>query len=129
LERWRDLIGRLSGGGVALELARHCELRAWRERRIELCLPEGQRQLLPYKEKLKLAVEAILGHAIALHLELGVAAGNSLAAEQGRERARAQAEAVAAIEQDPFVQEMRAQLDARPIPSSIRPLESERQRS
>ena len=120
---WPALVSRLSSSGVAFELARNCEVRRVEENRFELCLAEKDRQLLPYKDKLKAALEAALGHPVRLTLSVGAIAGATVAAREAQVRKDKQARAAEAIEQDPFVRQLRASFDAKVIEASIKPLD------
>jgi DNA polymerase III subunit gamma/tau len=120
---WPALVDKLSSSGVAFELARHCEVQRVEENRFELCLGEKDRQLLPYKDKLKAALEASLGHPVRLSLTVGTVAGATVAAREAEVRQDKQARATQAIEQDPFVRQLLASFDAKVVESSIKPLD------
>ena len=120
---WPALVDKLSSSGVAFELARHCEVKRVEENRFELYLGEKDRQLLPYKDKLKAALEGCLGHPVRLSLTVGTIAGATVAAREAEIREDKQARAAQAIEQDPFVRQLLASFDAKVIESSIKPLD------
>ena len=73
------------------------------------------------RDKLAAALAAELGRPVALDIEGGVPE-DSPARREAAERARRQAEAEAAIRQDPVVRELMSQFKtARIVPGSIKP--------
>lgn len=120
---WQQLIGQLGLGGAAKMLAQHCELQALSAGRVELKLAQAQQHLLdgPYQERLRAALERHLGAPLRLNISLSADAAGSPAAVADRAEQRRQADASAAIEQDPFVRELMDDFDGRVIESSIKP--------
>jgi DNA polymerase-3 subunit gamma/tau len=72
-------------------------------------------------EKLQAALSALLGHAVRIEVELGVAL-DSPARRDAAERASRQAEAEQIIHNDPLVKALLAQYStARIVPGSVKP--------
>ena len=82
---------------------------------IELCVPITMKHLAdkPYQDKLKAALQDHLGRPVRLGVKIGGTTGNT-----------AQDQAVASIQQDPFVRDMVENLDATIVTSSIKPVQS-----
>ena len=110
---------------MARMLAQHCELVARDASRVELRIAQAHQRLLdkPYQDRLKAVLEEQAGHPLRFSIIIADAAGSSPAAIAEREKQHKQAEAIAAIEQDPFVRELVENFDARVVESSIKPLE------
>jgi DNA polymerase-3 subunit gamma/tau len=125
---WPVLIERLKLTGMARMLAQHCELVTRQATRIELRIAQAHQHLLekPYQDRLKAALEAHFGERLRLSISLTDNAGSSPAAVADRNRQQKQAEAIAAIEQDPFVRELVETFDGRVVESSIKPLQEKR---
>ena len=122
---WPALIEKLKLTGMARMLAQHCELVARQASRIELRIAQAHQHLLekPYQDRLKAALEEHFGGPLRLAISLADNAGSSPAAVADRNRQQKQAEAIAAIEQDPFVRELVENFDGRVVESSIKPLQ------
>jgi DNA polymerase-3 subunit gamma/tau len=120
---WLALVAGLNAGGMAQMLARHCELKGFDGKRLELIVPPEHRHLLDpaYQEKLVAAVRAKLGATVRVNIAVGDHSGASLAAVEGQAQQARMAKAIAAIEADPFVRDMVDKLDAKLIESSIKP--------
>ena len=110
---------------MALELAKHCELVGREGSRIELKIARAHQRLLkgPFQDRLKAALEQHFGTPLRLSIQVAGAAGASPAAIAGRDKQQRQAQAVSAIEQDPFVRELVDNFDARIVGSTIKPLQ------
>jgi DNA polymerase-3 subunit gamma/tau len=122
---WPELVEQLGLTAMTLELAKHSELVARDESRIELRIAQTHQQLLdgPYQERLKAALEKHFGARLRLVVKVADHAGGSPVAIAGREQQRQHAQAAAAIEQDPFVRELLDNLDGRVVDSSIKPVQ------
>ena len=120
---WPALVAQLGLGGMAKMLAQHCELKSHDGRRIELCVHEEHKHLMEksYQEKLKTALENFLGGPAFLTISIGSVTGVTPAKLVHQEKQARQAEAIAAIEQDPFVRELIEDFDAQVIESTIKP--------
>lgn len=121
---WRALIEELKLG-LARTLATHCELESFDENSISLTVPEAQKHLLEatYQDKLSGAINDHFGRKLKLNLKVG-GSGNTPAQQIFEEKAAIQSEAVAAIQQDDFVQALVKDFGAQIIPSSIKPINS-----
>jgi DNA polymerase III subunit gamma/tau len=122
LSDWRGLIGQLKLGGMARMLADHCELQRADGSLLELAVPKAHSHLIvkAYSDKLQTALEERLGRKVRLKIAVG-GNGRTPAAEEDQERQQRLDRAVAAIDTDPFVQELVEGFDARVIDSSIKP--------
>jgi len=122
---WGELIETLGLSGMSKMLARHCELVKLDAKRVELRLPRLHERLLEktYQEKLKSALQKHFNSPLHLTITLGEANGNSPVEIAGRERQRQQAQAVAEIEQDPFVRDLVDNFGAQVNEASIKPLQ------
>ena len=122
---WAGLIDALGVSGMTRMLAQHCELVAHDAERMELRLAKMHERLLdgPFQEKLKAALRERYGKGLKVAIAVGGDNGNSPQAIAERDRERRQAQAVADIEQDPFVRELVENFDARVNESSIKPIQ------
>ncbi|HXF65973.1 MAG TPA: DNA polymerase III subunit gamma/tau [Burkholderiales bacterium] len=125
---WHELVEQLGLSGMALMLARRCELVAREATRVELKLAQAHQHLLdgPRKERIREALERYFGSRVRLAISLASDAEGSPAALAEQDKRQRQVQAIAAIEQDPFVRELVENFDARIVESSIRPLNGER---
>ncbi|MGQ0525847.1 MAG: DNA polymerase III subunit gamma/tau [Betaproteobacteria bacterium] len=122
---WPDIVAELELTGMARMLAQHCELVRHEARRMELSVPQVHERLLdkPYQDKLRAALQQRFGPELRVAFSVGEGNGNSPAALADRDRQRRHAEAVAEIEQDPFVRELVENFDARIVESTIKPIQ------
>lgn len=122
-EAWLTLIKQLKLTGMTRMLAQYCEASTFSSDKITLCLAPEHRHLLEktYQEKLKKQLEAYFGNPVALSISLSSINGDTLANRQENEKRSRQAEAVQAIESDPFVQELIEKFDATLDINSIKP--------
>jgi DNA polymerase-3 subunit gamma/tau len=121
---WPAIVSSLKLGGMARMLADQCELRQHDGNTLLLGLAEAHRHLLDktYQDKLVAALKQKFGDALNVRIELGAVSGQSPVEVRARAKAEKQAEAVAAIESDPFIRDLVDQFDARIDPASIQPL-------
>jgi len=82
-----------------------------------------ERRFQPFLVRLKAALEQHFGARLRLAISLADSAGSSPAALADLEKQQKQAQAIAAIEQDPFVRELVENFDARVVESSIKPVQ------
>jgi DNA polymerase-3 subunit gamma/tau len=110
---------------MAKELAKQCEMTARSAERIELVLAKSHEQLLDgsHKDRLKAALQKHLGANLHVSISVGASNGNSPAQIAQRDRDREQAQANAAIESDPFVQDLVNNLGGEI--QTIKPLQSQ----
>ena len=122
---WGALIEQLGLSGMTRMLAQHCELVRQDADSIELSIAKLHERLLdkPYQDKLKAALQQRFGAQMRVTISVADGIGNSPAALADRERQRRQAQAVAEIEQDPFVRELVENFDARVVESTIKPIQ------
>ena len=112
---WPALAKSLRVSGMARQLAQQSELKSFDGGAMELCVPITMKHLAdkPYQDKLKAALQDHFGRPIRLGVKIGGTTGNT-----------AQDQAVASIQQDPFVRDMVENLDATIVTSSIKPVQS-----
>jgi DNA polymerase-3 subunit gamma/tau len=118
------LLAQLNVQGMARELAKNCVLESFVEGRISLSLAPQHKQFLTNKiaqDKLQAALSEYFAQPIKLALAVGAPASAATPAvmEQQEKQSRQQA-AVSALEDDPFVREAQAQLDAQLVENSIK---------
>jgi len=120
------VVSRLPLTGMARVLAQHCELVARDAARIELRIAQAHQHLLDrtFQERLKAALESHFGTRLRLAIQVVQDTGGSPAALADRDRQQRQEQAIAGIEQDPFVRELVENFDAHVIESSIKPVQS-----
>jgi DNA polymerase-3 subunit gamma/tau len=120
---WRGLVDQLKLG-LARALAQNCALVRFDENHIYLNVPQAQKHLLEqnYQEKLRATIEQHFDKKIQLHFEVG-GTGNTPAQQISEEKATLQSKAVAAIQEDDFVQALVKDFGAKIIPSSIKPIQ------
>ena len=123
-EDWHVILAALKLGGMARELAQHCELRRIEGAQIELCLSPTHRhlQIKPAQDKLQQALAEYFGRTMQLTIKLQEVAGETPAAVAQRKRNEQQERAVASVEQDGFVREVIDIFDATLVESSIKPV-------
>jgi DNA polymerase-3 subunit gamma/tau len=121
---WPAFVAGMNLSGMALQLAAQTELKAIAGNEFVLAVPEASRHLTDraYADKLKMAIEQVLGRRVRLRFEIGGAAATTLAAQEKRERDATQAKTEAAFRDDPFVQDVLSRFDARIKPNSIKPV-------
>ncbi|MBL8540727.1 MAG: DNA polymerase III subunit gamma/tau [Betaproteobacteria bacterium] len=125
IDDWPAFVKSLRMGGMAGMLAQHTELAACADGRLELRVPEAHKHLMEkaYQEKLRAVLKERCGSALrAVEISVGSSGGSTPAELDARNRQARQAEAIAAIEGDPFVRELVEDLGGRIVPDSIRPL-------
>jgi DNA polymerase III subunit gamma/tau len=121
---WLQIVAALRLGGMAKMLADHCELVSHAGDQVVLRVGEAHKHLLDraYQDKLIGALRDRHGAGLAVRFEVGAAAEQTPQQVRTRVREARQAEAVAAIESDPFVRELVENFDATVIESTIQPL-------
>ena len=121
---WLQIVADLKLGGMAKMLADHCELVSNVGDQVLLCVADEQKHLLDrgYQDKLIGALRERHGVTLQVKFEIGVAAAQTPQQVRTRKRDARQAEAVAAIESDPFIRELVEHFDAKVVESTIQPL-------
>ncbi len=123
---WPAFVSSLNLVGLAGMLAKQCEFKSFNSGVVELVLPSTHRHLADktYQEKLKAELMPRLGTNIRLNIVVGGVVGTSLAAHEDRERSQQQKAAEAAIDEDPFIKNLKHDFGAEVLRSSIRPANS-----
>jgi DNA polymerase-3 subunit gamma/tau len=121
---WNVILAQLNVQGMARELARNCVLESFAEGKLTLILAPQHKQFLTNKiaqDKLQAALSDYFAQPVRLALAVGApaTAATPAALEQQEKQVRQQ-QAETAIEQDPFVREAQAQLDAQVVEESVR---------
>ena len=121
---WLAVVASLRLGGMAKMLADHCELVAQTDDAVTLRVGEAHKHLLDrtYQDKLISALRDKFGAALTVSIELGAAVEKTPQQVRTRIKDERQAEAVAAIESDPFVRELVEQFGGQIDASTIQPL-------
>ena len=121
---WLATVASLRLGGMAKMLADHCECAARDGEILTLRVGEAQKHLLDraYQDKLVAALRERLGPTLVVQFEIGPAAEHTPQQVRTRIRDARQAEAVAAIESDPFVRELVDHFGGQIDATSIQPL-------
>jgi len=121
---WLAVVAELRLGGMAKMLADHCELVAQNGHAVTLRVGESHKHLLDrtYQDKLVSALKDKYGAALQITFEIGAAAEQTPQQVRTRIKEARQAEAVAAIESDPFVRELVDQFGGQIDASTIQPL-------
>lgn len=122
---WPQLAQQLKLTGMAKMLAQHSEAKILSADKTELYIPEAHKHLLEkkYQDKIQSALNIFFGKPIVLHFFVGSITGLTPVAIQQRAEEEKQAQAIAAIEEDPIVQELIEQFDAKLIVPSIKPIQ------
>jgi DNA polymerase-3 subunit gamma/tau len=121
---WLAIVAELRLGGMAKMLADHCELVAQAGDAVTLRVGEAHKHLLDrtYQDRLVTALREKYGAALDVSFEIGAAAEKTPQQVRTRIKQARQAEAVAAIESDPFVRELVDQFGGQLDATSIQPL-------
>jgi DNA polymerase-3 subunit gamma/tau len=120
---WLAIVAELRLGGMAKMLADHCELVSQAGDAVMLRVGEAHKHLLDrtYQDKLIAALRDKYGATLAVTIEIGAAADKTPQQVRTRIKQARQAEAEAAIEQDPFVRELVDQFGGQLDATSIQP--------
>ena len=121
---WLKIVADLKLGGMAKMLADHCELVSNEGDQVLLRVADEQKHLLDrgYQDKLIATLRERHGGSLQVKFEIGSAAAHTPQQVRTRVRDARQAEAVAAIESDPFIRELVEHFDATVVASTIQPL-------
>ena len=121
---WLAVVAALRLGGMAKMLADHCELVAQTGDAVTLRVGEAHRHLLDraYQDRLVGALRDRYGATLDVRFEVGAAAEQTPQQVRTRIKEARQAEAVAAIESDPFVRELVDHFGGQVDASTIQPL-------
>ncbi|MBW8327688.1 MAG: DNA polymerase III subunit gamma/tau [Thiobacillus sp.] len=121
---WLAVVAELRLGGMAKMLADHCELVSQADDAVTLRVGEAHKHLLDraYQDKLVSTLRDRYGATLQVTFEIGAAAEQTPQQVRTRIKEARQAEAVAAIESDPFVRELVDQFGGQIDASTIQPL-------
>src|SRR5512139_954639 len=121
---WLKVVSELRLGGMAKMLADHCELVSQAGDAVTLRVGEAHKHLLDrtYQDRLVSALHDKYGANLRVTFEIGAAAEQTPQQVRTRIKEARQAEAVAAIESDPFVRELVDQFGGQIDASTIQPL-------
>jgi DNA polymerase III subunit gamma/tau len=119
---WPELVQQLPITGAARELARNAELKGRDGSSFDLVVPKAKAYLAErsYVDKLKGALEKLLGVSIVLKVAVGEAAGGSVASLEAGEREARRSAAAEAVQSDGFVQDLVNLFDGKVVDSTIR---------
>jgi len=121
---WHGVTAGLKLGGMARQLAQHCELAELGAETITLRLPPAHRHLLgkPQQDKLQAELQAYYGRPLKLNVVLAEAEAETPAERSRTVLRERQERAIAAIEGDDFVRGVVELFDATINESSIKPI-------
>ncbi|MFA9438721.1 DNA polymerase III subunit gamma/tau [Uliginosibacterium sp. sgz301328] len=122
---WHGIIARMSLGGMVRELAQNCELLSVTEGAVRLRLAPSHKHLMAMPSsvtKLQEGLGQYFGRSVRAVIEVGEVASETPAQRNDAERRQRHVEAVAALEGDPFVQEMIERFDATLVEASVKPI-------
>jgi DNA polymerase-3 subunit gamma/tau len=124
---WPAFVAGLKLTGMAAQLAAQSELKALAGNALTLALPVAHRHLADkaYADKLKHALEQATGRKLLLAFEVGAPVASSLAVNEKRERAEAQAKGEAAFRDEPFVRDLITRFDGQVRAETVTPLPKE----
>ncbi len=124
-EDWHQFVACLTIGGVARQLAHNCELISWDGIHLRLKLDPSCNQLrvTSTEERLRRAIEEVLGVAVRLHLEVKQPEQETPAQRRIREAAERQQAAETTLMADPLAQAIQEQFGAQWVPGSIKPVD------
>lgn len=121
---WREVARALKLSGLTRECAQHCEWVKCEDDRLYLRLSEAQRHILELNRAVFARIESDLARALArpikLDFETGAIAGQTPAQLDELDRLERHAQAVAALESDPFVRGLIEHFDASLNESTVR---------
>jgi DNA polymerase-3 subunit gamma/tau len=123
----REVVRALGLTGMMRELLQHCEWADCNEDRLNLRLSETHRHLLDLNDRTMLTrIESELVRALVrplrLNVEIGSIAGQTPAQRDELERRERHAQAVSALETDPFVRGLIERCDASLNENTVKPL-------
>jgi DNA polymerase III subunit gamma/tau len=121
---WPAFVAGLKLTGMAAQLAAQSELKTLVGNALTLALPVAHKHLADkmYADKLKHALEQATGRKLLLAFEVGAPVAASLAANEKRDRAEAQAKGEAAFRDEPFVRELITRFDGQVKAETVAPM-------
>ncbi|SDW06648.1 DNA polymerase III subunit gamma/tau [Thiocapsa roseopersicina] len=120
---WLQLVDRLDLGGIASQIAHHCDLKGWSDGRLSLGLDPAAEHLRSAgaESRLQAALEKTMGTEVKLDIQVARPQRETLAQRRERETGERRQAAVSAMEEDPIARAMQDELDASWIAGSIEP--------
>ena len=120
---WHGLVGGLDLGGVASQLAGHCEFEAWDGSVLKLRLDPACQHLrvASSEQRLAKALQQRLGGQMRLVISVAAPQAETPAQRQARERAELQRDTEQGLRADPLVKTLQEKFDARLVADSIEP--------
>lgn len=105
-------------------LAQHSEAKLSLPEKIEVYVPERHKHLLEkkYQDKIQAALNNYFNKPITLNFYIGTLTGITPLEAHNLEAKEKQAQSIAHIEQDPIVQQLIENFDAKLVISSIKPI-------
>jgi len=122
---WEALVESAELSGATRQLARHCGF-AGRDGDLLKLVIDPQFEYLATRaqqDRLRDGLKPALGGSLRIQVDPGKPTGETAADKAARARMERQAEAESAIDEDPFVREMRKVFDATVDPDSVRPVD------
>jgi len=118
---WEQLVASMGLEGLALELARHCALRAWDGKRLRLVLDPSHLHLRTAGAEQRLAAAAARALAGDLHLDILTDAvlDETPALRRARDEAERLTEAELRLQADPIAQQLRERFAAEWVPGTL----------
>lgn len=120
---WRHLIEQLGLSGIALQLAQNCVLIEHSPRRWRLQLNAKHAALLSARteERLRQAIQQRHGSEIKLEITLATLTTATPAELRAQQQTEQQQQHLHTLQQEPSYRALQDQLDARPLPNTLRP--------
>jgi len=124
---WPGLVRQLSVTGAARELARHAALTRYADGTFELTVPASRAYLADrgYVDKLRAALEQLLGGSVKVKVSAGAASGPTVAEQETQQREARQSAADQAVQGDRFVRDLVDMFDAKVVGAKARPSASD----
>jgi DNA polymerase III subunit gamma/tau len=122
---WGAMLAQLNVQGMAQQLAKHCVLESFSDRKITLSLSEEHKHLQASKmatEKLQAALTDYFAKPMKLDIVLGKSEVATPAKMEQQNRDFKQQQASDSIMQDSFVRDAQAELDADLVAESVKPI-------
>ncbi|EGV27745.1 DNA polymerase III, subunits gamma and tau [Thiorhodococcus drewsii AZ1] len=120
---WQQLVGRLSLGGIAGQLAHNCGFVEWEQGRLVLSLDPAAEHLrvASAESRLREALARLLGDPLKLDIQVVRPQQETLAQRRVRETGERQRAAVQSMEGDCHAEQLREIFEAEWVPGSIVP--------
>ncbi len=122
---WHQVVAALELGGIAKQLANNCVYDYWDGVTLSLKLDQAHQHMLvgSTEQRLHKALEAYIGRELKFKIEPESVQSATPAKLQAQAAADRQQEAEVTMQEDPMVLALQAELGARIIPGSVRPID------